>query len=144
MYDDEQFLVDFQDCQLPINQWHHREHVKLAYLYLRRHSFDQALCRIREGIKAYNAAHQIPSSPTSGYHETMTQAWLHLVQFALKQYGASENADAFCDDHPELSQKKTLRLFYSPERFMSAEAKTSFVEPDLTPFPVARAEKMKR
>ena len=34
-----------------------------------------------------------------------------------------------------LHEKKLLRLFYSRERFMSPEAKYSFVPPDLAPFP---------
>ena len=35
-------------------------------------------------------------------------------------------------------QEKTLRLFYSLDRFMSAEAKHAFLEPDLAPFPRGR------
>ena len=68
----------------------------------------------------------------------MTQAWLRLVDLVLREYGPAVEADAFVEQHPELSEKKTLRLFYSRERFMSAEAKVSFVEPDLTPLPRSR------
>ena len=34
---------------------------------------------MRAGIQAYNAVHNIKDSPTSGYHATVTQAWLRLV-----------------------------------------------------------------
>lgn len=141
MSDDEKFLAEFEACRWPLDRWHHRDHIKLAYLYLCRYSFDDALSRIRAGIKAHNAVHQLPDSPTSGYHETMTHAWLRLVQFVMHEYGQSANADEFYERHPELSQKKTLRLFYSQERFMSSEAKTSFCEPDLTPFSTALERK---
>jgi hypothetical protein len=137
--DDQTFLQEFEAQRWPLDQWHHRDHLKLAYLYLRRYPFDDAAARIRDAIKAHNAAHQIPDSPTSGYHETMTQAWLRLVDLVLREYGPAANADTFLDEHPELSEKKTLRLFYSRQRFMWPEAKTSFVEPDLTPLPRSRA-----
>jgi hypothetical protein len=105
---------------------------------LRKYSLEEASRRIADGIRAYNAAHQIIDSPTTGYHETMTQAWIRLVDFVIRQYGPAESADNFFDAHPELWQSKTLRLFYSRDLFMSAEAKRRFVEPDLTPLPVAR------
>jgi hypothetical protein len=133
--DDQAFLREFEARRWPLDRWHHRDHVKLAYLYLRRYPFDDALERIRVGIKAHNAAHDVPDLPTRGYHETMTCAWLHLVDFFMCEDGPATNADGFVDQHPQLSEQKTLGLFFSPERLMSAEAKVSFVEPDLRPLP---------
>lgn len=101
--------------------------------------FAQAADSLRTGIRAHNAAHGIVDTPTAGYHETMTLAWLRLVEMVLLEYGPEPTGEAFCEAHPELLQKKTLRLFYSRERFMSSEAKVRFVEPDLAPLPVARA-----
>ena len=138
MIDDESFLAEFEACRWPLEQWHHREHIKVAYLYLRRYSFEAAANRIRERIKAHNAAHQIPEGPAMGYHETMTQAWLRLVHRTLREYGPAESADDFFDQQPQLSQKKVLRFFYSREVMMSARAKAEFVEPDLAPLPRSR------
>ncbi|MCI0365833.1 MAG: hypothetical protein L0219_18395 [Phycisphaerales bacterium] len=138
MASDAEFLEAFEARRWPRDQWHHREHIRLAYLYLRAYSFEEAVQRVRTGIKAHNAAHGVPDGPTSGYHETMTIAWLGLVEAMLAEYGPEENSEAFWDAHPELSQKKALRLFYSKERFMSPEAKTRFIEPDLAPLPRAR------
>jgi len=141
MMDDEKFLAEFEACRWPLEDWHHRQHIKVAYLYLARYSFDEAVVRVRERIKAHNAAHQVPESPTGGYHETMTQAWMRLVHHTICEYGTADNADAFFEQHPELSEKKTLRLFYSRELFMSPRAKVQFVEPDLAPFPQSRKRK---
>src|SRR5689334_15290662 len=113
--DDESFLREFEACRWPLEQWHHREHIKLAYLYLRRYAMEEAAVRIRNGIKAHYAARQIPEGPAMGYHETMTQAWLRLVQVTLCEYGPGESADDFYGQHPQLSQKKVLRFFYSRE-----------------------------
>src|SRR5690349_5856997 len=134
--DDEELLHRFEDRSLPFPQWTHRCHVKVAYLYLRRHPFPAALDRVRRGIKAFNAAHQVPEGPTSGYNETTTCAFMHLVAATMRAYGdafPTANADAFCDTHPQLMTRHVLRLFYSPERRMDPRAKTEFVEPDLTP-----------
>ena len=49
------------------------------------------------GVRAYNAAHGITDSPTGGYHETMTHAWLQLVHTTLRQFGPAASADAFFD-----------------------------------------------
>jgi len=138
--DDETFLEQFESAAWPLERWHHREHIKVAYLYLRRHSLDEAIARIRSGIKAFNAARKIADSPTGGYHETMTQAWVRLVHHTLCEYGPAENADAFFEQSPQLSEKKILRLFYSKELFMSPRAKAEFVEPDLAPLPRSRKD----
>ena len=140
MTDDEQFMTEFAACRWPLEKWHHRDHVKLAYLYLREFGLDGASVRLPEGIRAHNARHQILESPTSGYHETMTQGWLRLVHVILCEYGPAESADAFVDAHPELLEKKSLRLFYSRDLFMSPRAKREFVEPDLAPLPRSRGK----
>ncbi len=136
--DDAAFLRQFEDCSWPFPQWKHRQHVKAAYLYLRRWSLPEAIERIRTGIKRYNAAHQVPEAIGRGYHETITQAWMRLVDFILRRYGPAATADEFCDQHPELAEFKVLRLFYSRELLMSARAKAEFVQPDITPLPSDR------
>jgi len=133
---DEEHLLRFEDGSLPLELWAHRAHSKVGYTYLRRHSFDEALRRLRAGIRAYNAAQGIADTPTGGYHETMTQAWLHSIHTTLCQFGPAESADAFFDAQSQLTQKRALLLFYSRDHIMSAAAKASFVPPDLAPLPI--------
>jgi len=137
--DDREFLSQFEALTLPFAQWTHRAHVKVAFLYLRRHeSFDAALDKLRRGIQAYNAANGVKESPTSGYNETTTHAFLRLVDATMRAYGGTfptPDTDAFCDTHPQLMHRHALRLFYSPQRRMHPDAKTKFVEPDLAPLP---------
>jgi hypothetical protein len=135
MTDDEKFLEQFETTALPLEQWHHKQHIKVAYLYLRRFPFETAMARMRAGVKAFNAATNTPESLTRGYHETMTQAWMRLVYFTLCEYGPAENAEAFYEQSPQLQQTKILRFFYTNELFTSPEAKAGFLEPDIIPFP---------
>lgn len=138
MLSDTELLERFDSQRLPLEQWHHREHVRVAYLYLTRYGLEGGIERFKPRLQAHNQANGVVDTPTSGYHETMTVAWLRLIHAMLRQYGPAADSSAFWEAHPELSQTKTLRLFYSRERFMSPEAKTSFVEPDLAPLPTAR------
>jgi hypothetical protein len=135
MTDDERLLAAFEDCSWPLEKWHHREHIKIAYLHLCRHPLDVAIAKMCAGIKAYNAAHKVPERIDAGYHETLTQAWMRLVHCTLCEFGPSDNSDAFVDKHTQLLAKRALLFFYSRDRIMSEEAKRNFVEPDLTPLP---------
>jgi hypothetical protein len=132
---DDDLLRQFEDCTLPFDQWVHRAHVRVAYLYLTQHPFERAVEKMRSGIRAYNAAHGVPDEPTRGSHETMTGAWLRIIHATMQVYGPKDSSEAFVDGHPQLREKKNLRLFYSPDLIMSAAAKREFVEPDLTPLP---------
>lgn len=137
---DDQLLRAFEDCSLPFDQWTHRCHVKVAFLYLSEHGFDQAVAKMRLGIQAYNAAHGVPDGPTSGFNETTTVAFLHLVHAMMVEYAGTfpaADADSFCDQHPQLLSKHVLRFFYSPERRLHPDAKYMFVKPDLAPLPRA-------
>jgi hypothetical protein len=135
---DEAFLKSFEDLTLPFDQWTHRAHVKMSYLYLVEHPFDDAADKIRSGIKAYNAHNNIPEGPSSGYNETTTLAFAHLIAAVMRAYRQThpvKSADEFCDMHPQLMSKHALRFFYSPQQRMHPLAKTQFIAPDLAPLP---------
>ena len=130
---DDEFLAAFE--ARTIEELRHRDHIKIAYLYLRRHPLDEAIAKVRTGLQALAVAWSAPVNDLErGYHETMTQAWVRLVHLHLSDCGPAVSADAFCDRHPKLMQKTLLQLFYSRERLITWEAKREFVEPDLAPF----------
>lgn len=136
--DDSTFVCKFESATWPMDQWHHKEHIKIAYLYLLSFGFEHALMKMRSGILALNAFHKVPEGPARGYHETMTHAWLRLVHVVLCEYGPAETADRFVEQHPELAEKKALRFFYSPARLKDPRGKLEFLEPDLAPLPKSK------
>jgi hypothetical protein len=144
MPDDETFLTQFEAGTWPLESMHHREHVRLAYLYLCRYPFDAATANIRASIKAFNAAHNVPEGLDRGYHETMTQAWMYLVHCTLEEFGRAESSDAFVDKHTQLLSKRALLFFYSKDHIMSADAKQRFVEPDLSALPISKKTQQSR
>ena len=138
--DDKIFLEQFEATTFPFEQWHHRQHIKAAYLYLRNYPFAEALEQMRSGIKAYNLRHQSKSATKSGYHETITQGWMRLVYLTLCEFGPRNTSDCFVDQHTQLLSPRALFFFYSRERLMSAEARHEFVPPDLAPFPRSKRD----
>jgi hypothetical protein len=141
---DDDLMRQFEDGSLPFDQWIHRAHVRVAYLYLTRHPFELAVEKMRSGIRAYNSVHNVPDEPTRGYHETMTGAWLRIIYATMQIYGPANSSDNFVDDQPQLREKKNLRLFYSPELIMSPAAKREFLEPDLAPLPRPNCQRPSR
>jgi hypothetical protein len=136
--DEEALLAGFEACTLPREQWTHRAHLTVAYLYLRQYPFAEALERIRARIQAYNASHHVPEGPLMGYNETMTQAWLRIVHATLCEQGPRATAAEFLDEHPHLTQRTLLRLYYSRDIWTTRDCKQTFVEPDLAPLPTPR------
>jgi hypothetical protein len=97
---DDELVEAWERLSLPFDQWTHRAHVKVALTYLKRHPFPEALAKMRSGVKAYNARHEVPENATRGYNETTTHAFMHLILATLNAYGQSfptPNADSFCD-----------------------------------------------
>ena len=137
---DEVFLKAFEDCTLPSDQWKHRAHLKVAYLYLRTLPFDEALIKARQNIQRYNAATNTPENLERGYHETITVAWMRLMDCALSVSGPATSADEFLEREAQLLNSKALRFFYSREQLISWRAKAEFVEPDLAPLPRRASE----
>ena len=135
---DHDFLRAFEDCTLPFEPWKHRAHIKVAYLYLRELPYEQALDKARTNIKRYNAATSTPETLERGYHETMTVAWMKLVEFTVCEYGPAATAEEFLDAQEHLLNRKALRFFYTRDHLISWRAKAEWVEPDLVPLPVSR------
>ncbi len=128
-------LEAFRSCSIPLEEWNHRAHLSVAYLLLREHGLEEATRRMREGVQRYNASKGIEQTPTGGYHETLTVAWMRVLHATMTAYGPEADADAFFAAHPHMLSKVMLRLFYSRPRIMSHEARHRWVDPDLAPLP---------
>jgi hypothetical protein len=128
-------LARFEAREIPLEEWNHRAHLRVAWTYLRRHGLDGAIERMREGIPRFNASKGLENLLDRGYHDTLTVAWLRILDATTKAHGAEADATAFLDKHTQLHSKVLLRLYYSRDRILSWEAKRGFLEPDLAPLP---------
>lgn len=129
---DESLLREFEERTLPYDEWTHMSHVRVGFLYVYGHRFDQAVGLMREGIQKYNQANA--NRVRMGYHETITVAFLRLIAARIEKDAgvASGCSIAFCERHPELLDQRMLERHYSRELLFSDEARSNFVPPDLS------------
>jgi hypothetical protein len=125
---DDAFVDAFESCTLPFAAWTHRMHVRYAFIALAQAPRAEAMTRVRRGIQRFNAKYDRP-----GYHETMTEAWVRLVDHARSHAEPAQSGLAFLAAHPHLQHSSLVRLFYTKERLFSPEAKAGFLPPDLRP-----------
>lgn len=123
---DDDFIRRFEDCTLPPDEFHHRDHVRLAWLYLRRSTALEALTSFSEGLRRFARA----NGHDGLYHETITWAYLLLIHERME--GNNENWEEFAARNPDLLTWKPsiLDSYYRPETLMSERARRVFVMPD--------------
>jgi hypothetical protein len=129
---DAEFLAAFEAAAIPRPGWTHEAHVRMAWLYLTRFPPDEALERVRVGIRRLNAV----IGSADGYHETITVAFVRVIAARL---APGEDYAAFRDRNPELFDRTLASLLrhYTKERLHSPEARRNFLPPDLAPLPAA-------
>ncbi|MCI0342863.1 MAG: hypothetical protein L0216_17255 [Planctomycetales bacterium] len=120
--DDDSLIAAFEARTLPFTEWRHTTHVRVAWCYLCRLPFDEAVARFREHLRAYNAANRVPEGPLMGYHETITHAWLRIVAVTIREQGPGADSAEFLAQQPHLGHRTLLRCFYSRSRITSPEA----------------------
>ena len=72
-------VARFEDCTLPKEEWTHRAHLTVGLWYATRLPYEAALGAMRDGILRLNQAHGVPTTPTRGYHETITRFYLLVL-----------------------------------------------------------------
>jgi len=123
--DDREFIAQFEACTLPPSQFHHRNHVRLAWLYLKEAPLLDALTRFRTSLQRYAAS----LGAAAKYHETITFAFLFLIHERMQRADAP-SFDDFADANAELFEN-ILGRYYSEEALGSELARRVFVMPDL-------------
>ena len=115
-------------------EWTHVAHLAVGAWHVDRHGAADALVRLRDGIRRLNVSIGGANTPSSGYHETITAAYVTLLAAFL----------GTCPELPlaarivrmltsPLADRDMLFTFYSRERLLSTEARARWVDPDLAP-----------
>ena len=124
---DDQLLAAFEAGRVPEGGFHHREHVRVAWNYLRVHTLPESLARFCAGLRRFAEA----QGAAGLYHETITVAYVLLINERLS---SSRNLDwdGFAAAYPELLAWKPsiLDRFYRADTLSSDRARRVFVMPD--------------
>ncbi|KAI8923205.1 flavin reductase like domain-containing protein [Entophlyctis helioformis] len=152
---DEVFMDAFEQATLSFDEWTHRSHLRMAWIYLSEAgaNVDKVFPVVKEGIMRFNAANQ--ERVRTGFNETITQFFLRMTAMAIEadlQAAAASTAPTgkepnraskksggdfleFLARYPLLDDFSFISRFYSRDRLYSNEAKSAFIEPDLRELP---------
>jgi len=108
--------------------FHHADHVRVAFEMLRRHGFLDAAQAYARGLKDIATRAGNPAA----YHETITIAFLALIaeRSAAHDFASFET---FAAANPDLLDTSVLTRWYAPERLASAAARRTFILPERRP-----------
>lgn len=128
---DEALLAAFEAGALEAGQFSHAQHVRIGYLYLTRMDFGQAVSRVSRGLKALVARLGLSDK----YHETITVAFMALINERLGRDGDPGGWDAFARAHPDLLEMDILYRYYDRSKLFSDVARRTFVMSGAGPGP---------
>lgn len=124
---DQEFLEAFESGGL--SEFHHRDHIRMAWLYLMRFGFEDGSKRITDGIKHFAAAHH----QTRLYHETITWFWILLLRHIRENHPEIMDFDSLIAKFPFLCNGRSIFQHYTREILESDRARHEWCPPDLNP-----------
>jgi hypothetical protein len=118
-------LVDrLERCLLAKEEFHHRDHLAVASMYLYSSDFESALDRMRTTLKRFAGHHHVSGL----YHETLTRFWLQQVEAKLDRRLCL--AESVRKIQEQLGDKNLAFEYYSRELINSQEAKQKWLPQD--------------
>jgi hypothetical protein len=133
--DPEAMAARFTALMFSKDEWTHAAHLMVGAWHVDAYGPDDALPRLRTGIRRLNESFGGVNNETSGYHETITAAYVTLLAAYLDACPADQPLAARIEQllAGPLAARDMLLTFYSRERLYSVEARARWVEPDLGP-----------
>ena len=121
-------VARFEDCTLPAAEFHHPQHVQVAWEYLREESSPiDAMRRFAVNLRRFADHH----GASTLYHETITWAYVVLIHERMLHDPGSEWSE-FANANADLLTWKPsiLERYYTNETLFSDRARRTFVLPD--------------
>jgi len=126
---DEEFIRKVEDGTIP--GFHHRDHLRLTWIYLQAAGVEEAYQRVSQTIKTFAARH----GHSAKYHETITRFWVLLMAYAMRHHPYALSFEDLILAEPHLLEKRLPWKHWSEKRLMSDEARTDWLEPDIAALP---------
>ena len=125
---DQELINRFESGTVPENGFHHADHVRLAFAYLREYSPLDALQRFSTALKQFAASH----GKTQLYNETITWAYFFLIRERVACSVTESDWEEFASRNPDLLIWKNgiLNRYYQEATLKSDLARSVFVFPD--------------
>lgn len=131
--EDKEFKNSVESCEFAVQNFDHRAHLRLAYIYLAEYNTQTAVNLMRDALSGLLKHAGI--DPSNKYHETLTKAWILAVHHFMNNTDSSISADNFIDKNTIMLDSNVMLTHYSAEVLFSDEARKVFVRPNLDPIP---------
>ena len=129
------FIAGFEAGSLPKERWTHGAHLLTGACYVHALGEAAAIDRMRLCVSRYNEAVGGKNTETSGYHETITIAWIKVLAALLRQSAPIGRAPfAALAVERFAGNKNYLDRFYDFDLVNSVEARRTWVPPTLADF----------
>ncbi len=96
-------MEGFEAGTLPPGGFGHREHVRLAWLFLRQHGRQEAGQRLLDGLRAFATRAGKPDK----FDGPLTLAWLDAIAAAQRE-AAAETFESLVARHPHLLDRRSV------------------------------------
>ncbi len=131
MLSDNDFLRAFFSAELSNSDFHHRDHLRLTWLMVRRHGPTDAEAAVTAGIQHFAAVH----GHAARYHDTMTRFWVRLVAHAVANKPEIQDFETFLAAYLMLLDPTLPFRHWRREAMFTPEAGAEWREPDQLPLP---------
>jgi hypothetical protein len=125
----DEIIRRFESGNVPESGFHHADHVRLAFAYLRSYPVLSAVEKFSAALKQFAAA----CGKTQLYNETITWAYIFLIAERIARSGVEKlDWDHFAEENPDLLVRKNgiLTRYYEDATLKSDFARHTFVFPD--------------
>jgi len=126
---DDELIEGFEGARL--GAFHHADHVRVTWIYLKRLGLHRALAAVSEGLKRLAAAH----GHVAKYHATVSWLYVFAIHERMTTGEGAGSWDEFASQNPDLLERwgAFVGRYYSPEVLSSPLARREFVLPDRAP-----------
>ena len=124
----DKFLIsEFEQGRAP-GEFHHADHVRVAFAYVREFPMPEALARFSAALKRFAALKGKPNL----YHETITWAYLLLIGERIARAGKGQSWEEFSAENVDLLVWKggIIERYYRRETLELNLARGTFLFPD--------------
>lgn len=123
----EQLIHCFENNVMPDDSFHHADHVRLAFAYLRQFPVLEALQKFASALKRFATAH----GKTQLYNETITYAYFFLIKERMARSDCKDWEEFASRNRDLLTWKDgILNRYYHDSTLKSDLARNVFVFPD--------------
>jgi hypothetical protein len=125
---EQELIAQFETGSLPATAFHHADHVRMVFAYLRQYPVLDALERFSTALQRFAQSNGKPNL----YHQTITWACVFLIHERISRAAHPQTWDEFAHANPDLLTWKNgiLTRYYAEETLQSDLARRVFLFPD--------------